>query len=135
MTSPLDWRILEALDDEEWVDGFYARLAGWPILGGCWEWTGARDKRGFGRVRLPIRIGGIAHPQRVTWLHRHGHVHPGLVLHPTRKGCIGRPCSNPDCWSEENVGLRPKLLPTGRRIHVDPEKWGLRYDPYRSETR
>lgn len=117
VTSPLDWKILEALDDSRWTAGFHERLRGWPDLR-HWEWMGARDERGFGRVRLPVETGGVAHPHRVCWLERYRVVHAGQVLHPIEvRGCPGRPCAHPECWMEGPVGTLPKSLPTGRRIH------------------
>lgn len=107
MTSQLDWRILEALDNRKWRANFHAKLAGWPKTGMCWEWQGARDERGFGRVRLPVEAGGqTVHPHRVCWLEKHGLVHPGLVLHPVGS----RSCANPRCWVERATGRLPLAL-------------------------
>lgn len=106
MTSLLDWRILEALDDRRWLARFHARLVGWPNPEQCWKWTGAIDERGFGCVRLPADCGGkTVRPHRVTWIEEHGEVHPGMVLQkqPLRE-CAGRWCANPACWFEGPAG-------------------------------
>lgn len=58
--------------------------------GGCWEWQGARDERGYGRIKADGR------PQ---WVHRlafvifNGPIEAGEVVHHT---CHNTSCVNPD---------------------------------------
>lgn len=62
-------------------------------LGPCWLWTGAKDRRGYGRVYIPHEGG-----RRTTGAHRHGYqlvngpIDPDInVLHR----CDNPPCVNP----------------------------------------
>ena len=58
--------------------------------GGCWEWQGARDARGYGRIKADGK------PQ---WVHRlsfvifNGPIEEGEVIHHT---CHNTSCVNPD---------------------------------------
>jgi len=66
-----------------------ARIAVHP-LSGCWIWTGAPDRDGYGRIR-----GRGAH--RVVWEHLVGPVPGGLVLdhRHEERGCLTRACCFP----------------------------------------
>lgn len=56
---------------------------------GCWEWTGWRDRLGYGRLRFERQWIG-AH--RAAWILTNGPIPPGLfVLHH----CDNPPCCNP----------------------------------------
>lgn len=59
---------------------------------GCWEWTKARDKDGYGAAPYqPIRRTGRAH--RLAWMAFRGEMPEGeMVLHT----CDNPPCINPD---------------------------------------
>lgn len=56
--------------------------------GDCWTWTGARNRSGYGVVRLRGRWNALAH--RVSWVLQHGTEIPSgqQVLHR---------CDNPSC--------------------------------------
>lgn len=60
----------------------------------CWEWTGYRDERGYGR--LSSRVSGVTKTisaHRLSWQIYKGEIPPGLcVLHK----CDNPPCVNPD---------------------------------------
>jgi hypothetical protein len=57
---------------------------------GCWEWTGSRDRKGYGHCMLR---GYKTNAHRVSWIVRNGQIPPGLfVLHK----CDNPPCINPD---------------------------------------
>lgn len=60
-----------------------------PTLGGCWEWEGARDPNGYGRININ-RKAVLAH--RVAFELTFGTAADGLfVLH----GCDNPSCVNP----------------------------------------
>lgn len=53
---------------------------------GCWEWSGARAPKGYGRLQTPQ---GVTLAHRLSWEFEHGPVPVGLfVLHR---------CDNPPC--------------------------------------
>lgn len=65
---------------------FWSRVLQKP---GCWEWTGAVNDSGYGRIAVRGRMEG-AH--RVSWELHHGPIPRGLwVLHC----CDNPPCTNP----------------------------------------
>ena len=53
---------------------------------GCWEWTGSRDDRGYGRFRLD---GRNRRAHRVRWELDFGPIPVGL--------CVLHVCDNPSC--------------------------------------
>lgn len=56
---------------------------------GCWTWTAARDKNGYGFFRMN---GKQCHAHRVAWILQNGQIRDGLwVLHK----CDNPPCVNP----------------------------------------
>lgn len=60
---------------------------------GCWEWTGCRNKQGYGVVCIAIKKvpTGIPAP-RIQWMHHHGELQKGDVIMHT---CDNPPCINP----------------------------------------
>lgn len=61
---------------------------------GCWEWTGTRNKQGYGVVCIAIdkKPTGIPAP-RLQWMHCQGEIPPGgVVMHTCDNPC----CVNPD---------------------------------------
>lgn len=62
-----------------------------PILGTpCWLWTGARNVRGYGRMRR-LGVAFLAH--RVAWVAEHGPI-PEATPHVCHR-CDNPPCVNP----------------------------------------
>ena len=55
----------------------------------CWEWKGARNPVGYGRMRLN---GKMIYPHRLTWDLKHGPIKTGLLVCHT---CDNPPCCNP----------------------------------------
>ena len=73
---------------------FEAKLSDPDPVTGCIEWTGARNRGGYGEIRCGDKI-SKAH--RVAWELKHGPVPDGLqVLHR---------CDNPPCCTEEHLFL------------------------------
>lgn len=68
-----------------------ARFERYTVKGpACWEWSGARDANGYGRLQVG-RTSGLAH--RVSWELAHGAIPTGQhVLHR----CDNRRCVRPD---------------------------------------
>lgn len=61
------------------------------VVGGCWEWTGYRDRKGYGRMQDNALGEVLAH--RISYIEHHGPIPDGLhVLH----SCDNPPCINPD---------------------------------------
>lgn len=56
----------------------------------CWEWTGNRDHKGYGRFQLETRTSDRAH--RVTYRFKNGQIPEGLIV---RHKCDNPPCCNP----------------------------------------
>lgn len=63
------------------------------VESGCWEWTGTRNRQGYGVVCIAInkRPTGIPAP-RLQWMHYHGEIPAGQVIMHT---CDNPPCINP----------------------------------------
>lgn len=57
---------------------------------GCWQWSGAPDGQGYGKLWLPGNRSALAH--RLSWEVHHGEVPERDVLHR----CDNRLCVNPD---------------------------------------
>jgi hypothetical protein len=56
----------------------------------CWSWTGHKDQRGYGLLRVQ---GRLLRAHRVSWMLHHGPIPRGLcILH----ACDNPPCTNPD---------------------------------------
>jgi hypothetical protein len=71
---------------------------------GCWEWQGARDRRGYGRAGYGPRHLGTGLVHRMVWASLRGQVDAGLELDHL---CRNPSCCNPDhlepVTHEENV--------------------------------
>ena len=72
-----------------------------PELDGCWVWTGARNRAGYGQVS---RNGSNVSAHRWVYKRMRGPIPPGLVLDHL---CYNPPCVNPDhleaVTQEENL--------------------------------
>jgi len=62
---------------------------------GCWEWTGAKSKDGYGILRVE---GKQVVARRIFWLMFRSEIQEGQVLRQRLKPprCIGHLCCNPD---------------------------------------
>ena len=70
-------------------DRFWAKVDK-TAPGGCWEWNGAHDGKGYGQVRINYKL-TPAH--RVSYEMAHGPIPDGLFLDHV---CHNRGCINPD---------------------------------------
>ena len=69
--------------------GFWARV---QKSDGCWEWTGARTRGGYGVMAIPSFRKGPVHAHRVSYRVSHGPIPAGMcVMH----ACDNRICVNP----------------------------------------
>jgi hypothetical protein len=59
---------------------------------GCWEWTGARDRHGYGRAGYGPRKAGTGLVHRMVYQQVNGPIEPGLELDHL---CRNHPCANP----------------------------------------
>lgn len=62
----------------------------------CWIWTGGKDGKGYGRMRLPGSKDKWTSAHRFAWTITRGAVGPGLVIDHKREVCHSRACANPD---------------------------------------
>lgn len=76
---------------------------------GCWVWTGPRDRKGYGRIKVGRRETGT---HRAAWLAYRGDIPEGLVIDHL---CRVRACANP--WHMELVTIR---VNTERAIYTNP---------------
>jgi len=92
---------------------FWSRVLGFE--GGCWEWTGAIDTRGYGNLRVD---GKTARAHRVAYSLVHGEIpsgegHHGTVIMHT---CDNRLCCNPDhLKATDQSGNMADMAMKGRR--------------------
>lgn len=88
------------------TDKVYQKRKPLPVLlsrytvaaNGCHEWTGTRNKQGYGVVCVAInkRPTGIPAP-RLQWMHCHGEIPAGMVVMHT--------CDNPCCVNPDHLQL------------------------------
>lgn len=72
---------------KEWEPRFVSRI----VMGdGCWEWSGARDRAGYGQIKIE---GRQSKAHRVAWERAFGPIPAGLS--PLHK-CDNPPCVRPD---------------------------------------
>lgn len=63
---------------------------------GCWEWQGARDRKGYGKTKIGGRRGIVYVAHRYAWLLEYGD--PG-------KSCVLHDCDNPSCCNPAHLHL------------------------------
>ena len=88
--------------------GREAPLADRIEFGDCWEWQGARDPNGYGRIN---NAGGSSLVHRAVYESLVGPIEDDLPLHHM---CINPPCCNPD-----------HLIPTTHAENVRQAKGNL----------
>jgi len=110
---------------------------------GCWEWTGSRARKGYGRLGVPHGTPSLAH--RISWEIHFGPIPDGLcVLHH----CDNPPCSNPaHLWigskADNNRDMRAKgrsrithhrgeSHPRAKLTRTDVDAIRLSYVPWRT---
>jgi hypothetical protein len=82
-TRPLIARFWEKVDKDGPVHPHQ------PELGSCWLWTGAKTRRGYGKVGREGKRGGWVYAHRVAWEIEHGAIPEGqFACHR---------CDNPAC--------------------------------------
>jgi hypothetical protein len=96
------------LSEEEFVESFWAKVD--KLDSKCWEWTGAKNKWGYGAVGKNYKI---LRAHRVAWeLHHNAVVPNGLMVCHT---CDNRLCCNPDhLWLGTAADNQQDMVKKGR---------------------
>ena len=82
-------------DALEFLPARFAEKIGDTTPGGCWQWTGAIHRTGYGVAHENHRKQWVAH--RLVYTILVGNVPCGLQLdHVLERGCIRRDCVNPN---------------------------------------
>lgn len=93
-----------------------AQVAFWSRVdttGDCWEWQGARDRKGYGWVNCKVDgAWRTFYTHRLAWLLLVGEIAPGLTLDHQ---CGNHACANPDHMHPETRSRNSALAsPNGR---------------------
>ncbi len=79
---------MPAIIDESVVARFWKKVNK-RSQDGCWEWTGAKNSKGYGQVRI---AGELFYVHRLSWIWHMGTIPPNMcILHY----CDNRVCANP----------------------------------------
>lgn len=81
---------------------------------GCWLWTGARDKRGYGSISLSGRGSGRVKAHRLSWFLAFGDPLDNHVLHK---------CDTPACVRPDHLFLGSDLE-NMRDMAAKGRQWG-----------
>ena len=78
---------------------------------GCWEWTGSKDKGGYGRIRVGDKK-MLAH--RFSWELANGAIPTGDGHHGV---CVCHRCDNPGCCNPNHLflGTQPENIQDMKR--------------------
>ena len=68
----------------------------------CWDWTGAREPKGYGKIRSGGRKGKLLTAHRVSWELYRGEIPEGEGYHGT---CVLHRCDRPCCVNPDHLFL------------------------------
>lgn len=97
-----------------------------PGLGSCWEWTGSRNKKGYGVFRA---IGRVELAHRASWALANGLIPSGL--------CVLHKCDRPSCVNPAHLFIGTQadnvadMEAKGRGSHPRGDRHGSRTHPER----
>jgi hypothetical protein len=80
----------EGRSQKPWAERFWPKVT---KTAGCWIWTAARNRKGYGLFGKGRTVDGHCHAHRAAWIITYGPIPDGLlVLHR----CDNPPCVRPD---------------------------------------